>query len=204
MRQRLIDISCSSTLLLLASPILLVTAVAIWLTDHGPVFYRQTRTGWRGRPFQLVKFRSMEVNHLSPLVVGQVRGTHHMVTPVGRWIRRFKIDELPQLWNVLRGEMSLVGPRPALPVQTAAYTEFQRRRLLVRPGITGWAQVNGNIEIPWAERILLDVWYVDHRSVWLDMKILFRTLAVILLGEKSSERALEEACVYANRSSWRG
>lgn len=204
MRQRLIDISLSSILLLLASPVLLITAWAIWLTDHGPVFYRQTRTGWLGRPFQLLKFRSMEVNHLSPLAVGQVRGEHPMVTPVGRCLRRLKIDELPQLWNVLRGEMSLVGPRPALPEQTAAYTEFQRRRLLVRPGITGWAQVNGNIEFPWVERIVLDVWYVDHRSVWLDMKILFRTVVVIVLGEKSSERALEEACAYADRTSRRG
>jgi lipopolysaccharide/colanic/teichoic acid biosynthesis glycosyltransferase len=202
MVRRLVDIFASSVFLLLASPIFLVTALAIWLTDQGPVFYRQTRAGWRGRPFQLLKFRSMKVNHLSPLVVGQVRGEHRMVTRAGRWIRRFKIDELPQLWNVLRGEMSLVGPRPALPQQAETYTEFQRRRLDIRPGATGWAQVNGNIEIPWSERILLDVWYVDHRSVWLDVQILFRTVGVVLFGEKSSPRALEEACAYANRSSW--
>ena len=204
MRRRLIDIFFSWILLLLASPILLVTALAIWLTDHGPVFYRQTRAGRRGIPFELVKFRSMKVHHLSPLVVGQVRGEHPMVTSIGKWMRRFKIDELPQLLNVLRGEMSLVGPRPALPEQVVSYTEFQKRRLEVRPGLTGWAQINGNIEIPWSERIMLDVWYIDHRSIWLDMKIAWRTLAVVLLGEKSSHEALEEAYAYANRSGWSG
>ena len=204
MRRRLIDISCSWILLLLASPIFLVTALAIWLTDRGPVFYRQTRAGWRGRPFELVKFRSMKVHHLSPLAVGQVRREHPMVTRIGKWMRRFKIDELPQLLNVLRGEMSLVGPRPALPEQAVSYTAFQNRRLEVRPGLTGWAQINGNIEIPWSERIMLDVWYIDHRSIWLDMTILWRTVAVVLFGEKSSHKALEEACAYANRSSWRG
>src|SRR5262249_61012977 len=147
MSRRLFDISCSWILLLLASPIFLVTALAIWLTDRGPVFYRQTRAGRRGLPFELVKFRSMKVHHISPLVVGQVRGEHPMVTPIGKWMRRFKIDELPQLLNALRGEMSLVDPRPALPDQEVSCTEIQKRLLEGRRGLTGGAQVNGNLEV---------------------------------------------------------
>src|SRR5215831_8103981 len=182
MRRRLIDIFCSWILLLLASPIFLVTAVAIWLTDRGPVFYRQTRAGRRGVPFELVKFRSMKVHHISPLVVGQVRGEHPMVTPVGRWLRRFKIDELPQLFCVLRGDMALIGPRPTVPEQVKEYTTFQRRRLDVPPGMTGWAQVNGGVEISWPGRILVGVLYVDHRLFLLDLKDLWRTKRVDLFG----------------------
>jgi len=201
MSRRLIDISCSLILLLLASPIFLVTALAIWLTDCGPVFYRQTRAGRRGRPFELVKFRSMKVHHISPLVVGQVRGEHPMVTRVGRRLRRLKIDELPQLFCVLRGEMTLIGPRPTVLEQVKEYTAFQRRRLDIPPGMTGWAQVNGGIEISWPERILLDVWYVDHRSFWLDLKILWRTIGVILFGEAPDSTSLQEAIGYAKQQA---
>src|SRR5215472_8742297 len=175
MLRRLIDVLASSVLLLLASPIFLVTALAIWLCDHGPVFYRQTRAGWRGCPFELLKFRSMRVNNLPAVVMGQVGIEHPMVTPVGRWIRRFKIDELPQLLNVLRGEMTLIGPRPTILEQVEHYTRFQRRRLSMPPGMTGWAQVNGSSRLSWPERIVLDVWHVDHRSFWLDLRILSRT-----------------------------
>src|SRR5215471_121325 len=184
MLRRLIDILASSVLLLLASPIFLVTALAIRLSDHGPVFYRQTRAGWRGCPFELLKFRSMRVNNLPAVVMGQVGIEHPMVTPVGRLLRRFKIDELPQLLNVLRGDMSLIGPRPTVLEQVAEYTPYQRRRLDIPPGMTGWAQVNGGVESTWPQRIVLDVWYVDHRSLWLDLTILLRTVAVILFGEK--------------------
>jgi lipopolysaccharide/colanic/teichoic acid biosynthesis glycosyltransferase len=201
MRRRLIDIFCSWILLLLASPILLATALAIWLTDHGPVFYRQTRAGRRGLPFVLVKFRSMKVHDVSPLVVGQVRGEHPMVTPVGKWLRRLKIDELPQLFCVLRGDMALIGPRPTVLEQVKEYTAFQRRRLDIPPGMTGWAQVNGGIEISWPERILLDVWYVDHRSFWLDLKILWRTIGVILFGEAPDSTSLQEAIGYAKQQA---
>jgi lipopolysaccharide/colanic/teichoic acid biosynthesis glycosyltransferase len=149
-------------------------------------------------------FRSMRVNDFSPLRVGQVRGEHPLVTPVGRWIRRLKVDELPQLLNVLRGDMSLVGPRPALVDQVESYTDFQRRRLEMRPGMTGWAQVNGNIELEWAERILLDIWYIDHCSPWLDLRILWRTSAVVIFGERSNRQALKDAYAYANRFDRRG
>jgi lipopolysaccharide/colanic/teichoic acid biosynthesis glycosyltransferase len=201
MLRRLIDILASSVLLLLASPIFLFTALAIRLSDHGPVFYRQTRAGWRGCPFELQKFRSMRVNNLPAVVMGQVGIEHPMVTPVGRWLRRFKIDELPQLLNVLLGEMTLIGPRPTVMEQVKEYTPFQRRRLDVLPGMTGWAQVNGGVEISWPARILLDVWYVDHRSLWLYLKIMWRTITVVLFGEAPDLRSLEEAIRYARQQA---
>jgi lipopolysaccharide/colanic/teichoic acid biosynthesis glycosyltransferase len=197
MARRLIDVFGSSLLLLMVAPVFLLTALAIWLTDHGPVFYRQTRAGLGGRPFELFKFRSMRVNDLPAVVVGQVGTDHPMVTPVGRWLRRFKVDELPQLLNVLRGEMTLIGPRPTVLEQVAEYTPFQRRRLAMPPGITGWAQINGGVEITWPQRIILDVWYVDHRSAWLNLKILWHTVAVVLFGEEPNLKALEEAIAYA-------
>src|SRR5262249_21651862 len=123
---------------------------------------------------------------------------------VGRWIRRFKVDELPQLINVLRGEMSLIGPRPNIPEEVRKYTPFQRRRSNVRPGMTGWAQINGGIEISWPDRILLDVWYVEHRSLWLDAEILWRTAGVIFFGETPNAAALQEATAYADQQTGAG
>jgi lipopolysaccharide/colanic/teichoic acid biosynthesis glycosyltransferase/glycosyltransferase involved in cell wall biosynthesis len=195
--RRFIDVFGSGALLLLTSPLFLLTALAIRLTEHGDVFYRQTRLGSRGRPFELVKFRSMRVNNLPFDDVTEIREGHPLVTPVGKWIRRFKIDELPQMLNVLRGDMALLGPRPGVPEHLVNYTAFQRRRLSIRPGLTGWAQVNGGIELTWAERIMLDVWYVDHRSFWIDLMILWQTAAVIFFGEKRNARALQEATAYA-------
>ncbi|HTC92067.1 MAG TPA: sugar transferase [Terriglobales bacterium] len=201
MLRRLIDVLGSGILLLPAAPLFLIAALAIWLTDRGPVFYRQTRAGLRGCPFELLKFRSMQVNNLPAVVVGQVSEEHPMVTPVGRWIRRFKIDELPQLLNVFCGEMTLIGPRPTVLEQVEAYTVFQRRRLDIPPGMTGWAQVNGGVELSWPERIMLDVWYIDHRSFWLDMTILWRTAAVVLFGDKPNGEALNEAITYAHQQA---
>jgi lipopolysaccharide/colanic/teichoic acid biosynthesis glycosyltransferase len=201
MARRVIDLLGSGILLLLASPIFLVTSLAIWCTDRGPAFYRQSRVGLGGRPFELVKFRSMRVNDLPAVVVGQVTEEHPMVTPVGRWIRRFKIDELPQLLNVFRGEMTLIGPRPTVREQVQEYTPFQRRRLDMPPGMTGWAQVNGGVELSWPQRIMLDVWYLDHRSFWLDIRILWRTIAVVLFGDDPSPKALQEAVTYAKQQS---
>jgi lipopolysaccharide/colanic/teichoic acid biosynthesis glycosyltransferase len=201
MLRRLIDVISSGILLLLAMPIFLITALAIWSIDHGPVFYRQTRAGLRGCPFELLKFRSMQVNNLPAVAVGQVGEKHPMVTPVGRWIRRFKIDELPQLLNVFCGEMTLIGPRPTVLEQVEEYSVFQRRRLDLPPGMTGWAQVNGGVELSWPERIMLDVWYVDHPSLWLNMRILWRTAAVILFGDKPNCKALQEAIAYANQQN---
>ena len=197
--RRLADLLGSCTGLLISAPLFLITAVAIWLTDHGAVFYRQTRAGLLGHPFELLKFRSMRVNDLPLDDVTEIREGHPLVTPVGRWLRRLKVDELPQLLNVLRGDMALIGPRPALPEHVAHYDAFERRRLHVRPGMTGWAQVNGGIELVWPERIMLDVWYVTHRTLWMDLRILWQTIAVIVFGERRNRQALHEAMAYAGQ-----
>jgi lipopolysaccharide/colanic/teichoic acid biosynthesis glycosyltransferase len=201
MTRRLIDVIGSAAILLVTLPIFLVTSLAIWCTDRGPAFYRQTRAGIHGRPFELIKFRSMRVNDLPAVVVGQVTVEHPMVTPIGRWIRRFKIDELPQLVNVVRGEMTLIGPRPTVLEQVEKYTPFQRRRLDMPPGMTGWTQVSGGVEFTWPERIMLDVWYIDHRSLWLDITILWRTFSVVLCGDRPDREALQRAVTYANQQS---
>ena len=195
--RRFIDMIGSGILLLLTAPLFLITALAIWLNDRGDVFYRQTRVGLHGRLFELRKFRSMYVNSLPLDDVTEIRAGHPLVTPVGKWIRRLKIDELPNLLNVLRGEMALIGPRPALLVHPVNYTPFQRRRLNIRPGLTGWAQVNGGIELTWPQRIMLDIWYVEHRAFWLDLKIMARTVGVVLFGEKRNRQALQKAIEYA-------
>jgi len=197
MLRRLFDILGSGLLLMLTAPLFLLTALAIWLDDRGAVFYRQTRVGLHGRPFELVKFRSMYENDLPHDCVTEIGEGHHLVTPVGKWIRRFKIDELPQLLNVFHGAMAIIGPRPALPEHLVDYTSFQRRRLDIRPGLTGWTQVNGGLNFTWPERIVLDVWYVDHRSFWTDARILWRTVAVVLFGEQYNPKALNEAIAYA-------
>jgi lipopolysaccharide/colanic/teichoic acid biosynthesis glycosyltransferase len=199
--RRFVDIFASAILLVIAAPVFWIAVLAIWYTDRGPVFFEQTRAGLRGRPFSLLKFRSMRVNDLPAVVVGQVGIEHPWVTPVGRWLRRFKIDELPQLLNVLRGEMTLIGPRPTVLEQVAEYTPFQKRRLDIPPGMTGWAQVNGGVKLTWAQRIILDVWYVDHRSLLLDIKILWRTVAVVCFGENPNWVALETACAYATNDA---
>ncbi len=196
--KRCLDATGSTLVLALALPLFLCVAGLVLLEDRGPVFYRQRRVGLGGRPFELLKFRSLRVHDLSTEVVGQVSGSHPLVTRTGRVIRRLKIDELPQLLNVLRGDMSLVGPRPTVPEQVERYDAFQRRRLEMRPGITGWAQVNGNVQLSWDERITLDVWYVDHWSPVLDARILARTVAVVLFGERPNLQALVEARAYAD------
>lgn len=199
---RLMDIVFSGGVLLLAGPVILLAAFAVSL-DGGPVLYRQNRSGLRGRGFEILKLRSMRPNTFSTAelaaIHGQVTSTHPGVTTVGRWIRRFKIDELPQLMNVLRGDMSVIGPRPTVAEQVAEYTPYQLRRLDIRPGLTGWSQVNGGTKLSWRERILLDVWYVAHRSPWLDAKILFKTIFVVLFGEKRNPDVLTLAEAYARQ-----
>ena len=168
--------------LALASPLLAAAAVAIKLEDGGPVLYRQRRVGQRGEEFDLLKLRTMVVG-AERLGEGlAVNRGDARITRVGRFLRRTSLDELPQLWNVVRGEMSLIGPRPTLAYQVERYTERQRRRLEVKPGITGWAQVHGRAALPWPDRIELDVWYVEHRSAWLDVKILLRTPLALFTG----------------------
>ena len=176
------DVAAAGAALVLASPVLAAAALAIKLTSRGPVFYRQMRVGERGAEFELLKLRTMVVgaeSHGAGLAVD--RGDPR-ITPVGRLLRRLSLDELPQLWNVLRGDMGIVGPRPTLRYQVDRYSERQRRRLEVKPGITGWAQVHGRATLPWDERIELDVWYVDHRNPWLDLKILAMTPLALFGG----------------------
>jgi len=197
--RRSIDIFGALVCILLTLPIVPFVALAIALTDRGPVFYRQTRAGYLGKPFTVLKFRSMRINTLAYDNVTEITSDHPLVTPIGAVIRRYKIDELPQILNVLRGEMSLIGPRPTIMEQVAAYTPFQMRRLNVLPGLSGWAQINGGINITWEERIQLDVWYVDHRSLLLDAKILLQTFLVILRGDEARPEPLAMAAAHAQQ-----
>jgi lipopolysaccharide/colanic/teichoic acid biosynthesis glycosyltransferase len=187
--KRALDVTVAAAALLILSPLLLVTALLIVLEDGRPVFFRQNRAGRGGKAFSIFKFRSMTPNDAPVAMMGAVTGSHPLVTRVGRVIRRTKIDELPQLLNVLTGDLSLVGPRPTLLEQVAEYDDFERRRLLLKPGVTGWAQVGGGIYLPWEERIALDVWYIDHWSLRLDFEVLLRTVGVIIFGEKLNHKA---------------
>jgi len=172
---RAADVAVACTALVVASPVLALASLAVKLTSRGPALYRQTRVGRDGVDFELLKLRTMVVGAETQGAGYAVDKGDPRITPVGRMLRRLSLDELPQLWNVVRGDMSVVGPRPTLRYQVERYTPHQRRRLDVRPGITGWAQVRGRASLPWAERIELDVWYVEHRSPLLDLKILART-----------------------------
>ena len=179
---RIVDVAIAGVALALAAPLLLIATIAIKLDSRGPIIYRAARAGRDGAPFELLKLRTMyegndPVGVGTPVFAGDVR-----VTRVGHFLRRFSLDELPNLVNVLRGEMAIVGPRPTLAAQVDSYTDRQRRRLEVKPGLTGWAQVNGRAEIPWEERIELDVWYVENRSPGLDLRILARTARLLLTG----------------------
>ena len=168
--------------LALASPFLAAAAVAIKLEDGGPVLYRQTRVGLGGEDFELLKLRTMVVGAETQGAGFAVDRGDRRITKVGRLLRAASVDELPQLWNVLRGDMSLIGPRPTLRYQVEKYTPRQRRRLEVKPGLTGWAQIHGRATLPWEDRIELDVWYVEHRSPLVDLKILLRTPLALFRG----------------------
>jgi lipopolysaccharide/colanic/teichoic acid biosynthesis glycosyltransferase len=188
--KRAFDVVAASLLIIILSPVALLAALLVKLTSRGALFFVQDRAGLDGMTFRLPKFRTM-LGTRTPDPKEHVPLSHPEITPVGRWLRRLKIDELPQLINVLTGEMSLIGPRPTLPDQVAAYDEFRRQRLLVRPGITGLAQVNGNTSVPWDERILYDIAYVRRCSLLMDMGILQRTVWVLLVGEKSTTRPFQ-------------
>lgn len=202
--KRSIDLVGAAVLLVLSLPFQAAAALAVVLDDGPPAYFRQPRAGRGGRRFEVLKLRTMRTNDVPPDELGQVGSGHPLVTRSGRILRRFKLDELPQLLSVLRGDMSLVGPRPTLPEQAERYDDFERRRLAVRPGITGWAQVHGNVQLSWTERILLDVWYVDHWSLRLDAVVLARTFAVVVGGERVDPEALETARAHAERSRRRG
>jgi lipopolysaccharide/colanic/teichoic acid biosynthesis glycosyltransferase len=180
--RRAVDVVVSAAALALSAPLLAVAAVAIRLESPGPVIYRQRRSGLHGSEFDVLKLRTM-VDGAEHIGAGlAVNENDTRITRVGAVLRRTSLDELPNLVNVLRGDMSLIGPRPTLPVQVAQYTERQRGRLALKPGITGGAQVNGRASLPWSERIELDLYYVEHRSLALDARILWRTLAMVLGG----------------------
>jgi lipopolysaccharide/colanic/teichoic acid biosynthesis glycosyltransferase len=179
---RALDVTVAVVVLAVASPLLVLAAVAIRLESRGALLYKQRRVGRHGRPFELWKLRTM-VPRAETMGAGvYVLEGDPRITRVGRLLRRFSLDELPNLINVLKGDMAIVGPRPTVQEQVDRYTERQRRRLEVKPGITGWAQVNGRTSLPWPERIELDVWYVEHRSLWLDLRILAKTARMLVTG----------------------
>ena len=189
--KRLLDIVAVGLLLICLAPVLLMAAMLVKLTSPGPVLFVQSRAGRHASEFRLYKFRTMRGDR-RPNPKERVPLDHPEITFVGWFLRRFKIDELPQLLNVLKGDMSLIGPRPTLPDQVAVYDEFRRQRLLVRPGITGLAQVNSNATVPWDERILFDIAYVQRCRFTMDMGILLRTVLVLLIGEQRTSRPFQE------------
>jgi lipopolysaccharide/colanic/teichoic acid biosynthesis glycosyltransferase len=197
--KRAFDLGVGLIVLVILSPVLLAAMLLVKLTSPGPVFFVQVRTGRDGRPFRPFKMRTMrggrtpDPNELVPL-------SHPGITPVGRVLRRLKIDELPQILNVVAGHMSLIGPRPTLPEQTREYDAVKRRRLSVRPGVTGLAQVNGNTAISWDERIKYDVYYVRRHGFLMDLGILCKTIAVIVRGEERFARPFDES-PYARRAA---
>jgi lipopolysaccharide/colanic/teichoic acid biosynthesis glycosyltransferase len=183
MTKRLIDLIISLVTSLLTAPAVAVLALAIRIESPGHPIYRQVRVGKNGRVFSIFKLRTMVRGAEFTGAGLAIQEGDDRITRLGGWLRRYSLDELPNLWNVVKGEMSIVGPRPTLEVQVQQYTEHQRGRLAVKPGITGWAQINGRASLPWSERIELDLWYVEHRSLALDLRILARTVVMVLSGQ---------------------
>ena len=184
---RVADIAVAGVGLVVTAPVLAVAAAAVKLSDGGPVLYRQQRVGKDGVEFELLKLRTMVVGAETMGAGAAVDEGDPRITRPGELLRRLSIDELPQLWNVIRGDMSVIGPRPTLAYQVARYTPRQRRRLEVKPGLTGWAQIHGRARLPWEERIELDVWYVENRSPLVDLKILLRTPLALVSGTYKGE-----------------
>lgn len=181
----MIDITGAVIILLIFSPIMLLIALEIRVKMGAPILFKQTRPGLNGEPFDIYKFRTMidKRDDNGKMLPGKYR-----LTKLGIFLRKYSLDELPQLFNVIKGELSLVGPRPLLMEYLPLYTEDQFRRHEVKPGITGWAQVNGRNAIDWEEKFKLDVWYVDHQSIWLDMKIFYLTLKKVFMKEGVSAK----------------
>jgi lipopolysaccharide/colanic/teichoic acid biosynthesis glycosyltransferase len=180
--KRAADIVIALPLVVLTAPLVALLALAVRLESPGDPIYRQTRVGKDGRPFEIYKLRTMVTGAEYTGAGLAIAAGDPRITRLGTMLRRYSLDELPNLWNVLRGDMSIVGPRPTLKGQVDQYTERQRGRLAVKPGITGWAQINGRASLPWPERIELDLWYVEHRSLALDLRILSRTLGLVARG----------------------
>jgi lipopolysaccharide/colanic/teichoic acid biosynthesis glycosyltransferase len=180
--KRLIDIVLGGIGALLSAPLVGLLAVAIRIESPGHPIYTQTRVGKDGRLFQIYKLRTMVRGAEFTGAGLAIQEGDDRITRLGTFLRRYSLDELPNLWNVLLGEMAIVGPRPTIPVQVEQYTDRQRGRLAVKPGITGWAQINGRASLPWSERIELDLWYVEHYSLALDLRILWKTVGMVLSG----------------------
>lgn len=180
---RVLDIVIAGAGSILSAPVIALLVLAIRLESPGHPIYSQTRAGKDGEPFSIYKLRTMVRGAEFTGAGLAIQEGDDRITRVGAFLRRYSLDELPNLWNVLRGEMAIVGPRPTIPVQVQQYTERQRGRLAVKPGITGWAQVNGRASLPWSQRIELDLWYVEHRSLALDLQILARTVRMVLAGD---------------------
>ena len=180
--RRAIDVTVSAAGTAVTAPVVAALAAAIRLESPGSAIYRQTRVGLDGELFSIYKLRTM-VSGAEFIGAGlSINQGDDRITRIGSFLRRYSLDVLPNLWNVLRGQMSLVGPRPTVQVQVEQYTEHERGRLRVKPGITGWAQINGRASLPWPERIELDLWYVEHRTVKLDLEIMARTVRMVLAG----------------------
>jgi sugar transferase EpsL len=182
--KQLFDLAVAATGLILCGPIMLVTAASIRLSMGKGVFFRQTRPGLHGKPFQLIKFRTMTDGRTTD---GHLLPDRKRITRLGQFLRSSSLDELPELFNVLKGEMSIVGPRPLLMQYLDRYTPYQNRRHEVKPGITGWAQINGRNAISWEEKFALDIWYVDHQSLWIDLKITLLTIYKAIKREGISQ-----------------
>jgi lipopolysaccharide/colanic/teichoic acid biosynthesis glycosyltransferase len=182
MIKRGLDIAIASVGSILSAPLIALLALIIRMESRGHPVYRQTRSGKDGVTFSIYKLRTMVPGAEFTGAGLAIAAGDDRITRTGAFLRRYSLDELPNLWNVLRGEMSIVGPRPTVPVQVEQYTARQRGRLAVKPGITGWAQINGRASLPWSERIELDLWYVEHRSLALDLKILVKTVGMVLSG----------------------
>lgn len=183
--KRVIDLVGAGTILFMLSPLMVIISVLIYLNMGSPIFFKQKRPGKHGLPFYIYKFRTM---NFATDAQGNLLPGKDRLTSIGRWLRKYSLDELPQLINVIKGELSLVGPRPLLMEYLPLYTKEQARRHDVKPGITGWAQINGRNSIDWETKFNLDVWYVDNHSVWLDIKILFLTFKKVIKKEGVSSK----------------
>jgi lipopolysaccharide/colanic/teichoic acid biosynthesis glycosyltransferase len=180
---RALDLLIAGPVAAVTAPVVALLALAVRLESPGHPFYTQTRVGRHGELFQIYKLRTMVRGAEFTGAGLAIQEGDERITRIGAFLRRYSLDELPNLWNVLRGEMSIVGPRPTLALQVEQYTDRQRGRLAVKPGMTGWAQINGRASLPWPERIELDLWYVEHRSLWLDLQILARTARMVVAGD---------------------
>lgn len=197
--KRVFDLFFSAFALVLFSPFALLIACAIKLESRGPVVFRQMRAGLNGHPFEIYKFRTMRLHDDAPEVLGPIKHNHHLVTRTGYFLRRFKLDEFPQFLNVLKGEMSVVGPRPCLISTFECLPVEEKLRFSVKPGVTGWAEVNGNVELRLHEQVMLDIWYVYHQSMMLDMRIIIKTMTTIFVGSVRNEKNLILAEKYLSR-----